>query len=129
MDPNVMLRMVRWGISRLRNTACRTADATVGAAAGVVVVTGLETLVGAAKELLFALTCCRVVALIIVFGGKELIASPSACFLFTSSGAAVCQDNEVGEPLCAITYLGVFNNGAVRMILVKPQGMAMIQLT
>lgn len=95
-----MLRMVRWGTSRRRNTACRTADETVGAAAGVVVVTRLEALVvGAAKELLFTLTGCRVVALMIVFGGKELIASPSASFLFTSSGAAVCQDNEVDEPL------------------------------
>lgn len=94
-----MLRMVRCGISRRRNTACRTADETVGAAAGVVVVTGVEALVGAAKELLFTLTGCLVVALIIVFGGKELIASPSDSFLVTSSGAAVCQDNEVDEPL------------------------------
>lgn len=108
-------------MSRRRNTACRTADETAGAAAGVVV-TRLEALLGPAKELLIALTGCRVVALIIVLGGRELIASPSASFLFTSIGAAVCQDNEVDELLCAITYFGVFNIGAKEILLLRSQG-------
>jgi len=94
IELNVILRIVRCGISRFRNTAWRTAEATAGAGAGVegAVLDELEAFPG--KVLLLVATGCLVVALIIVLGGRELIASPSASFFALTTVVDVCQANE-----------------------------------